>query len=68
MIPRPYPCLCIECPECGAVFMASALNHFDIEDAELIEDIKRYAKEGMNASFKNNNEFKLHLCEHVKNK
>lgn len=68
IIQRKHPCLCIECPKCGSVFMATALNYFDAEDIEIIEQIKSYAKEGMNASFKNSDEFKLNLCEHMQNR
>lgn len=48
--------------------MATATNHFDAEDVEIIADIKRYAAQGYNASFRNSDEFKLNLCEHVKSK
>lgn len=68
--PRTLPCLCVCCPTCGAVFMATALKeayHNDPENnRELLNDITKYAREGYSVSFKDAKEFKLDYCDHLK--
>lgn len=68
--PRTLPCLCVCCPTCGAVFMATALNeeyHNDAErNTELLNEITRYARKGYAIDFKDAKEFKLDYCEHLK--
>jgi hypothetical protein len=63
---RDYPCLCISCPDCGAVFMAIATKYLDEKDIQILADIRKYAKDGYNASFKDSSEFKIDMCEHIK--
>lgn len=70
LIPRPHPCLCCSCPECGAVFMASALNEEYNDDSDankyLLNQIAGYAGKGFNVSVKDVSEYKMYYCEHVK--
>lgn len=49
LIPRPHPCLCASCPECGAVFSAAAFN-VRFSNAETWEDYGKYAEEGYTVS------------------
>ena len=66
---RTKPCLCIECPECGAIFKAVGLcNEFQQSSEDnnrLLSEITSYAEQGYNVSFKNNDEFKLNFCDHI---
>lgn len=68
--PRTRPCLCVCCPSCGAVFMATALSkeyHNDSENnKKLLDELADYAKQGYAVSFKDAKEFKLDYCEHLK--
>ena len=68
---REYPCICCSCPQCGAVFMASALKkeyHNDNDaNRELLNDLANYASKGYNISVRNSSEFKLDYCIHLKN-
>lgn len=68
--PRKRPCLCCCCPQCGAVFMATALNEEYNTDAEhnqeLLNDITDYARKGYVICAKDSNEFRLDYCEHLK--
>ena len=69
---RDYPCICCSCPQCGAIFMASALNEKYQNDADenkdLLNTLTNYARQGYNISVKNSDEFKLDYCTHLKNK
>lgn len=72
MILRDKPCLCISCPICGSVFMATALNskyHNDHDaNQELLNEIAEYATKGYDVSFEEANNFMLNYCEHIKPK
>lgn len=68
--PRKLPCLCICCPICGVVFMATALKEDYLKDSNINEgllgDLTRYAREGYAVAFKDAKEFKLDYCQHLK--
>lgn len=67
---RTQPCLCVSCPECDAVFKASALNeqyHCDDQsNRELLNEVTDYARQGYNVSVKDVSEFSFKRCEHLK--
>lgn len=67
---RDKPCLCIECPDCGAVFHAIALHKDFFNDAgykdEFLDEIIDKAQAGFNISVKNVTEFELNYCDHLK--
>lgn len=72
IILREDPCLCISCPVCGAIFMATAINskyHNDhTANQDLLNEISEYATKGYNVSFEEAKAFTLNYCEHVKPK
>ena len=69
---RDKPCLCACCPEGGAVFFATAIHKKLLWDSasnrETLTNIQKYFTDGYDITVKNVGSFKLHYCEHLKNK
>lgn len=64
---RTMPCICVSCPECGAVFMGSLFSIGIIKtDTNLINELEEYAKDGYTIDIRDAHDFKLDYCEHVK--
>lgn len=68
---RELPCFVVSCPICGAAFMGSALdpdlNNDSEHNKELLDNITRYARAGCDISVKDASEFKLGICDHMRN-
>lgn len=67
---RNKPCLCISCPDCGAVFSAKAIRPDYLIDSEsnfeTLRDAGRYFTDGFNVSVKDASDFKIDYCDHLK--